>query len=135
MTSMFCEFQNQRTSLANISQIICRKFHQNRPIRLGCKGYTNRHTRMHHLFYSLKLIKQAVRRTLWAKLSHSLDKTFLYADRYIRKICFRFAYEKTFPFLYRVAKKNQSLLFLEYQPQFKFDQQKNLAWYSQIFFL
>ena len=31
-------------TLANICQIICRKFHQNRFIRLGCRDDTHTHT-------------------------------------------------------------------------------------------
>ena len=39
MTSSISNFQNPRkTDLTNICQIICRKFHQNAPIRLGCSA-------------------------------------------------------------------------------------------------
>ena len=42
------KFQNQRkTDLTNICQIICRKFHQNRFIRLGCSAVTHIHTYIH----------------------------------------------------------------------------------------
>ena len=42
------KFQNPRkTDLANICQIICRKFHQNPSIRLGCSAVTHTHTYTH----------------------------------------------------------------------------------------
>ena len=34
-------------SLANIFKIICGKFHQNRPIRMGCRDDTHTHTQTH----------------------------------------------------------------------------------------
>ena len=48
MTSSILKFQNLwNMSLANIVKIICRKFHQNRPIRLGCRASTHTHTYTH----------------------------------------------------------------------------------------
>ena len=45
MTSSILNFQNPwKMSLANILQIICGKFHQNRPIRMGCRDDTHRQT-------------------------------------------------------------------------------------------
>ena len=46
MTSSILNFQNRwKMSLANILKIICGKFHQNRPIRMGCRDDT--HTQTH----------------------------------------------------------------------------------------
>ena len=52
MTSSNSKFQKPRKmTLANICQIICGKFHQNRFIRLGCRDdthiQTHRHTHTH----------------------------------------------------------------------------------------
>ena len=48
MTSSISNFQNRRkTDLANIAQIICRKFHQNRPIHLSSRASTHTHTHIH----------------------------------------------------------------------------------------
>ena len=48
MTSSISNFQNQRKlDLANVAQIICRKFHQNRPIRLSRRASTHTHTHTH----------------------------------------------------------------------------------------
>ena len=48
MTSPILKFQNPRkTDLANICQIICRKFHQNRSSRLGCSADTDTCTHAH----------------------------------------------------------------------------------------
>ena len=45
MTSSNLKFQKPRkTTLANICQIMCGKFHQNRFIRLGCRDDTHRRT-------------------------------------------------------------------------------------------
>merc|ERR1712240_749909 len=48
MTSSNSKFQKPRkTTLANICQIICGKFHQNRLIRLGCRDDTHIQTHRH----------------------------------------------------------------------------------------
>ena len=48
MTSSISNFRNPRkTDLANICQIICRKFHQNPSIRLGCSAVTHTQTHTH----------------------------------------------------------------------------------------
>ena len=48
MTSSILNFQNPwKMSLANILKIICGKFHQNRPIRMGCRDDTHIHTHTH----------------------------------------------------------------------------------------
>ena len=40
-------WKTAKKTLANICQIICRKFHQNRFIRLGCRDDTHTHTDRH----------------------------------------------------------------------------------------
>ena len=48
MTSSNSKFQKPRKkTLANICQIICGKFHQNRFIRLGCRDDTHIQTHTH----------------------------------------------------------------------------------------
>ena len=45
MTLLIWKFQNPRKKdLTNTCQIICRKFHQNPSIRLGCSAVTHTHT-------------------------------------------------------------------------------------------
>ena len=48
MTSSNSKFQKPwKMTLANILKMICRKFHQNRLIRLGCRDDTHRQTHRH----------------------------------------------------------------------------------------
>ena len=48
MTSSSLNFQNRwKASLANIFKIICGKFHQNRPTRMGCRDDTHTQTHRH----------------------------------------------------------------------------------------
>ena len=53
ISSSISKFQNLRkTDLTNICQIICRKFHQNPPIRYGRSASTQTHTHTHTHTYT-----------------------------------------------------------------------------------
>jgi len=55
MTSSISNFQNPRkTDLTNISKTICRKFHQNQSIRLGCSAVTHTHIHTHTYKHTYK---------------------------------------------------------------------------------
>ena len=64
MTSSNSKFQKPRKmTLANICQMICGKFHQNRFIRLGCRDDTHRRTHIHTDTH-----------TPWVRLQHIQSK-------------------------------------------------------------